>query len=150
VGTNEVTLLTRDGKIRLLLPELQTRDLLRFENALVRARGCVMPVRDTLDRQFLPGQMRLCNATIGLDEPAPTNSFAIKLKHSSDLLAFDVGAGALQRVKISGQVVHQRNGEYFLMDGSDGLRFIPKSPVELRVGDLVEVVGFPELGGPSP
>jgi signal transduction histidine kinase len=151
VGTNEVALLTRNGKVRLLFPELQTRDLQRYENGLVRVRGCVTPVREnSLDRQFVPGQMALCNASITLDEAAPADSFAIKLKHSSDLLAFDVGAGALQRVKIAGQIVHQRDGEYFLMDGNDGLRFIPKSPVELRVGDLAEVVGFPELGGPSP
>jgi signal transduction histidine kinase len=149
VATNEVALLTRDGKIRLLLPEMQTHDLLNYENGLVRVRGCVVPVRDALDRQFIPGQISLCNASITLDEAAPKDS-AIKLKHSSDLLAFDVGAGALQRVKIGGQVVHQRDGEYFLMDGSDGLRFIPRSPVEARVGELVEVVGFPQLGGPSP
>src|SRR6185295_734184 len=36
------------------------------------------------------------------------------------------------------------------MDGIDGLRFIPKEPARFQVGDLVEVVGFPSLTGPSP
>jgi signal transduction histidine kinase len=37
-----------------------------------------------------------------------------------------------------------------MMEGANGLRFHPKAPTALRPGDLVQVVGFPELGGPSP
>ena len=37
-----------------------------------------------------------------------------------------------------------------MMDGTDGLRFIPKEPAQFQIGDLVEVVGFPSLTGPSP
>src|SRR5437879_7470480 len=36
------------------------------------------------------------------------------------------------------------------MDGTNGVRFIPKEAVSLGIGDLVEVVGFPSLTGPSP
>jgi signal transduction histidine kinase len=36
------------------------------------------------------------------------------------------------------------------MDGTNGLRFVPKTRLALRVGEQVEVVGFPALGGPSP
>ena len=48
------------------------------------------------------------------------------------------------------RIVHVSEGEYSMMDGTNGLRFIPKESVELHVGDLVEVVGFPILSGPSP
>jgi signal transduction histidine kinase len=34
-----------------------------------------------------------------------------------------------------------------MMDDGNGLRFIAKQPVELQPGDLVDVVGFPELSG---
>ena len=35
-----------------------------------------------------------------------------------------------------------------MMDGNSGVRFIAKHPAGLEVGDLVEVVGFPELSAP--
>lgn len=150
VDPGEVTLLMRAGKVRLLLPDRQTQELRHYENALVRIRGCVIPVRDTKTQQVVPGQMNLSNVSIAMDEPPPENPFTLPLKHISDLRRFDSRAGALQRVKIAGQIIHERDGQFFLMDGSDGLRVVPKSMKGLNVGDLVEVVGFPELGGPSP
>ena len=149
-GSGEATLQTSSGKLILQLPDLQPQQLPHYENALVRVRGCVMPVRDVLDRQFVPGQIRLCNATITVEEPSPADPFATRVKHASDLLVFDARAGALERVKIAGQVVHQSNGQLFLMDGKNGLRVIPKSMGDLRAGDVIEVVGFPNLDGPSP
>src|SRR5262249_19742770 len=63
----------------------------------------------------------------------------------------DPRAGALQRVKLPGQILHQRGEQLFLTDGTNGFRaFVPKARTRLAVGDLVEVVGFPELGGPTP
>src|SRR5204863_2041378 len=66
------------------------------------------------------------------------------------LLLFDSQASALRRTKLSGQIVHERNGEFYMMDAANGLRFIPREPTNLQVGDIVEVVGFPSLTGPSP
>ena len=148
--TNGMTLLTRTGKISIQLPELDTVMLGYYENALIRIRGCVVPVRNIRTQQVELGQIALINATVDVDEPAPANPFSAPLEHASDLLMFDSRAGALQRVKIAGQIVYGGPGEFFLMDGHDGVRFFPKTNVELNAGDLVQVVGFPELGGPSP
>jgi signal transduction histidine kinase len=151
IETNGVTLLTPTGKISIQLPDLNPLTLGRYEDALVRIRGCVVPVRNIKTQQIELGQISLINETVDVDEPAPANPFsAAPLEHASDLLMFDPRAGALQRVKIAGQIVHGRNGEYFLMDGHDGVRFFPNTNVALKAGDLVQVVGFPELGGPSP
>ena len=150
VDADGVTLLTRTGKISINLPDLDPVTLGRYENALVRIRGCVVPVRDIKTQQIELGKIALINETVDVDEPAPANPFSAPLEHASDLLMFDPRAGALQRVKIAGQVVYAGNSECFLMDGHDGLRFFPKTNVVLQAGDLVQVVGFPELGGPSP
>ncbi len=53
-------------------------------------------------------------------------------------------------MKIAGLILREHNGEYFLADGKDGLRFIPKRRVNFQPGDMVEAVGFLELGGLSP
>jgi signal transduction histidine kinase len=68
----------------------------------------------------------------------------------SELLLFDPLASALRRVKISGQVVHQRDDETYLMDGTNGLRFTQRAPASWALGAVVEVVGFPMWTGPTP
>jgi signal transduction histidine kinase len=145
-----LTLLTSAGEITIELPDVQPQLLNHYENARIRIRGCIFPLRDVHTQQVEVGQIRMLNTSIDVDEPAPANLFSAPLEHASDLLLFDPAAGALERVRIGGQIVQARNGEYFLMDGQDGLRFIPKTNAVLSVGDIVQVVGFPELGGPSP
>ena len=68
----------------------------------------------------------------------------------ADLLLFDPQASVFQRVKVSGQIVHGHNSEFYLTDGRNPLRFIMRKPLDLEAGDLVDVVGFPDLGGASP
>src|SRR5262249_2859998 len=58
--------------------------------------------------------------------------------------------GAYQRVRVSGQIVFSRKDEYFMMQGSRGLRFISKKPASLENGDTVEVVGFPDWSSAFP
>jgi signal transduction histidine kinase len=150
VEPDGMALLTPAGKIKVQLSDVEPGTLKRYENALVRLRGCVIPGRDETTQQVELGRLRLSNFSVNVDEPAPADPFTAPPKRARDLLLFDSRAGAIQRVKIAGQVLHERGGECYLMDGTNGLRFIPKEKVELSPGELVDVVGFPELGGPSP
>src|SRR5262245_53470837 len=90
------------------------------------------------------------NPLVTVAEPAPKDIFADARKSVPDLLMFDPRSSALRRVKVSGQVMHQREGQYYAMDGTNGFRFIPTKAVDFAVGELVEVAGFPSLTGPSP
>ena len=150
VESDAVMLLTRDGKIRVLLSPVTPELLKHTENALVRIRGCVVPVRDQNSQEVRVGQIRLSNVSLNLDEPAPADPFATSLKHASELLQFDARAGSLQRVKLAGQIMHAGDGEIFLRDGDTTVRVLPQRRTAVSAGDLTEVVGFPELGGPSP
>ena len=62
---------------------------------------------------------------------------------------FNPHASILERVKVAGQILHQQGNEFFLWDGTNGLRFISKSAIQLEPGDIVDVVGFPDLSGSS-
>ena len=150
VSSEGVTLRTRAGTLGVELIDLQPQAVESFTNALVRVRGCVIPVRDIHTQQVEPGRIRLSNASLTVDELPPSDPFSVPTKRASDLLLFDWRAGAFQRVKIAGQILCEQHGEYFLADGNEGLRFIPKAPVDLKPGDLAEVAGFLELAGPSP
>lgn len=154
VLTNGVALRTHGGKINVRVYDTTdgTNDVLlkHSENALVRMRGCLFASWNGVTHEVKVNEVWMYNPAVSIIEPAPADLFADALKSVPDLLMFDPRASALRRVKVSGQVMHQRQGEYFAMDGIMGFRFIPTRPADFAAGDLVEVVGFPNLTGPSP
>jgi signal transduction histidine kinase len=145
-----VALLTRAGKIRVLLSPEPPETWRHYQDALVRIRGCVVPVRDASSQQVQVGQLRLSSVSLTVDEPAPSDPFATAPKHVSDLLLFDARAGSLQRVKVAGQILHTQGGTIFLADGTNAVRVLPQNVADFKAGDLLEAVGFPELGHASP
>jgi len=154
VRPDGITLFTHGGKINVLVFGLngKTNDvaLKPDEGALIRLRGCLFAAWDAATHEVNVSEIRMYAPTVTVVEPAPRDPFAVTPKHVTDLLQFDPQASTLRQVKISGQIVAERGGEYYAMDGTNGFRFIPKGPLNLGAGDLVEVVGFPSLTGPSP
>jgi len=147
---NRITLLTDSGKIKILLHNTGEAALKRLLNTLVRIRGCLLAVWDSETRQVRVGEIRFRNPTIEIDQLPMADPFAAPEKLISDLLLFDLNASGFECVKIAGQIVHARGGELFLMQEGKGLRFRLAGETELQAGDLVEVVGIPELSGLSP
>jgi len=92
----------------------------------------------------------LRNATVAVDELAPVDPFALPLKHATDLLLFDSHARPIQRTRIQGIVLQQRDGVTFMMERSNGVRVVTEDLAPLQPGDRAEAVGFPDLNGPSP
>ena len=153
VHDSSVTLLTHGGKINVLVYDEYggTNDVALgpYEDALVRLRGCLFAAWDAT-REVNVSEIRMYAPSLDVVRPAPPDPFAIGTKHVSDLLQFDPQASALSQVKVCGQIVREHEDEYFAMDGKNGFRFVAKEPLNLENGDLVEVVGFPSLTGPSP
>ena len=136
--------------MELRVPGLAPAGLAAFENALVRVRGCLFANWDYVTHEVKAGEIRIYGASISVDQPAPEDLFATPAKTVGELLLFDPKAGMFQRVRVTGQILHARETEFLMTDGRNGLRFIANKPLELSAGDLVEVVGFPELSGVSP
>jgi signal transduction histidine kinase/uncharacterized protein YdeI (BOF family) len=152
VQSNGVTLLTQGGRIKLELrvTGLTPETLGHYEDALVRVRGCLLAAWDYVTHEVRVGEIRIYGADVSVDQPAPADLFALPRKTAAELLLFDPQASAFQRVKVAGQILYVRESEYYMTDGRNGLRFITKKTERLAVGDLVEVVGFPELSGVLP
>jgi signal transduction histidine kinase len=154
VHPDGVTLLTHGGKINVLVLNMKGSTnsiaLKPYEDALIRLRGCLFASWDATTHEVNVNEIRMFTPTVTVVEPPPADAFTVTPKRVTDLLQFDPQASALRPVKVSGQVVLKHDGEYFAMEGTNGFRFIPKEPVDLGNGDLVEVVGFPSLTGPSP
>ena len=152
VQSNGVVLLTRDGLIKsdLRVTGMELEDVKRYEDALIRIRGCLFATWDGVTHKVKVGEIRILGADITVDQPAPADLFSTPAKTAAELLLFDPQASDLQRVKVSGEIICTRGAESFMMDGSNGVRFIARNSVNLSTGDLVEVAGFPELSSASP
>jgi signal transduction histidine kinase len=152
VQSNGVVLLTRDGLIKsdLRVNGMNLEDLKRYEDALIRIRGCLFATWDGVTHKVKVGEIRILGADVTVDQPAPEDLFSTPSKTAAELLLFDPQASDLQRIKVSGEIICTRGTECFMMDGTNGVRFIAREPVELGAGDLVEVVGFPELSSATP
>jgi signal transduction histidine kinase len=157
-STNELTILTRDGKLKIKgdeerpLPRFPfpTAQAASYLNKILRIRGCLTAEIDWKTRQVKAGEIYLDPAIVSVEESGPQEPFSLPTKKIPELLRFDASASALQRTKVVGQIIYSVPGEYFLLDGEAGLRLLTSKPIGLQCGDLVEAVGFPLLGGASP
>lgn len=169
ISQTEITLLMPEGKLKIIaddnlnypLPNLpvaattadgetQVEPPTAFVGSVVRIRGCLTAIWDLSSGHLRVGVIHLSPAIVQVDNMVPSNPFSLPTVKTVDLLRFDPRASALQMTKISGQIIYIGQRECFISDGGFGLRVPINTPLSLRSGDLVEAVGFPELGGPSP
>lgn len=157
ISSNEISLLTADGKVSVVgnddrplpkLPETISKADSQI-GSVVRIRGCFAPMVDTQTRQVISGKTYIYPALVEVEDPAPQNPFQLLPRTPSDLMWFNARAVALQRTKLTGQILHSMPGEYFVQNGKTGFRVLTKD-ASLKAGDLMEAVGFPKLDSPSP
>jgi signal transduction histidine kinase/CheY-like chemotaxis protein len=144
-----ISLLTRGGRLKIGLENFSPETLPQYENSIVRIRGCLLAGWDDKTRRVVPGEIRMSTVAISVERAAPQDDFSVLSKRAEDLLLFDALADDLQRIKISGQILHERSGVYFMADGNTGIRIAPQKAFHFVPGDLAEVVGFPRAEGPA-
>ncbi|HTR40433.1 MAG TPA: sensor histidine kinase [Pseudomonadales bacterium] len=124
--------------------------LTNYEDAVVRLRGCLFVALTTDTHQLELGHVRMYVDSIDVQEPAPSDKFSAPEKRAAELIRFDPEANSFQRVRLSGQVLYMIGRDFFMMDGTNGVRFTLRRSVELHTGDYADVVGYPELNGAAP
>ena len=151
VAGDGVQLLTHGGIIKATLQSgLNPEEMKRFENMLVRIRGVLLAVWNPQTHQVKLGEIRIFNPDVTAENPASGDAFSGPCKTAADLLLFDPQASLFQRIRMSGQIVHVGEEVCFMMAGTDGVRFVANTPGAFQVGDIVDVAGYPQLGGASP
>ncbi len=157
-SSEEITLLTPDGKVTVVgdderpLPQLPTSvpGGGSLVGSVVQICGCFAMRVDEQTHHAFPGKMYMYPALVEVEDPTPLNLFSLPTRMTSDLRRFDERASALQRTKLAGQVIYALTGEYIIQDGKTGFRVFANDSPLLAAGDLIEAVGFPKLGSPSP
>ncbi len=150
---SKMTLRTTEGAlwVDVWLVGTNFEHLENYEDAVVRLRGCLFVALDPDTHQLDLGHVRMYVDSIAVDQPAPADEFSAPRKRAAELTLFDPQANAFQRVTVSGQILHMIGRDYFMLDGTNGVRFTLRQPgIKLHTGDLVDVVGYPELSGAAP
>jgi signal transduction histidine kinase len=150
VQSNRLNLLLPEGSLEVEMENYFEPELKTYGQALVHIRGTLFASWNANTREVRFGRLLMRNASISIDTPPLTDVFAAPTKTVRDLLLFDPHANALRPVKVRAQVLFADSQTIFAVDNGMGLRVLTAEAEDLTPGDLVEAVGYPEIGGPSP
>jgi hypothetical protein len=146
VHSNRISLYLPEGRLDVQLEGYYESDLRPFLKADVRIRGVLYAMWDAATREVRVGEVIMRNSTVSVDMPAPADPFDAAERTPRELLLFDAQASAFRPVKVRGQIVYADATQLFLEENGTGLRLLPAAKTLLRPGDLVEVVGYPDVG----
>lgn len=145
VKSNTLSMLLAGGQLDVQVDQYEAR-LAPFRKAVVRIQG-VLFANWTSAHEVRVGSVRMRNARITVDMPAPTDPFDAVVKTPRELMQFDAQATTFRRVKVPGQVLHADTNQIFLAQEGMGIRVQPTDPKALMAGDVVEAVGYPDITG---
>lgn len=146
VRSNTISLLLPEGRLDVELEGLFESELRAFLKAVVRIRGVLYAVWDAATREVRIGRVMMRRSTLSVDVPAPADPFDAVARTPRELLLFDAQASAFRPVKVRGQIVYADATQLFLEADGTGLRVLPMGQTQLRPGDLVDAVGYPDIG----
>jgi signal transduction histidine kinase len=144
VHTNLLSMLLPGGPMEVQVEGPAPFSLRSLKKDVVRIRGVLFAVWNAT-REVRVGSILMRNADIQVKIPAPADPFDAVLKTPRELLLFDAQASAFQRVKVRGQIIYSDSTESFLQEDGEGLRLLPAGKMNVKPGDLVEAVGYPNI-----
>ncbi len=112
-----------------------------YVDALVRIRGVPVRTADNIRTLLVPSP-----EFVEVGEPPPEDPFVIPSIAVVDLRNFNGRSSAFHRVKVSGVVTYQKDELLLVQDASGGVRVRTMDAPGVRVGDVVEAAGFPDVG----
>jgi len=146
VQSNTVTLLLPEGRLDVQMDDYYESQLAPFQSSVARIRGVLYAVWNPDSREVTVGTVLMRNAAIAVDASAPDDLFDAASKTPRDLLLFDAQATPFRRVKVRGVVVHAAGSQAWLQEDGVGIRLLLAERTYLRPGDIVEAVGYPDIG----
>jgi len=134
------------GRLRAVVPTIDESLPEKLIDAEVRIRGVGGALFNRKNQLiavllYVPSLKEL-----QVTRPAPADSFADIARPLSSLQQFTPEAVSGHRIQVRGTVTFQRPGSFlYISDGTTGLRIGTNQSITLRVGDVVDVLGFPHL-----
>jgi signal transduction histidine kinase len=144
VKSNSLSMLLSGGQFEVQV-DLYEERLEHFEKSVIRVQGVLFA--NWTNREVRVGNVRMRNASISIDVPAPADPFDTVVKTPRELLQFDTQASAFRRVKITGQVVYVEPHQIFVAEDGTGIRVLATETNAFTAGDVIEAAGYPDISG---
>jgi len=140
-----------DGLVRATTVEEPGADYSRLVDAKILLHASAAELFNH-ERQVVGARLFFPNlAQVKIEEPAPPDPFALPVRPINRLLQFSPSGEFEHRVHIRGRVTLQWPGHRLcIQDGGQGLCAEVGPSAPLRLGELVDVVGFPSIGNYRP
>ena len=146
IHSNNLSLVAAAGRLEVGMANWGESELKPFDHAIVNIRGALFAVWNAETHEVHVANITIFNGSVMVDTPAPADPFDTPEKTVRSLLRFDAEATPFQRVKVRGLVTYADAKRIFLERGA-GIEVLPSTNVNLKVGDSIEAVGYPEIYG---
>jgi signal transduction histidine kinase/ActR/RegA family two-component response regulator len=146
-----IALALSDGDIQATIPKEPGVDYAHLVDGKVRVRANAAPLFN--GRRQMIGARLLCPglSQIVVEEAAPPDPFAQPPRPVRGLLKFNPDDASLHRVHLRGQVTLQWPGRSVcIQDGARGLCAETRQSTPLKLGQWVDLSGFPSRGEYTP
>jgi len=129
-----------NGLVSAWLGKTASNHLSRYVDAKVRLWGVL-----SLSTFESPILLIPSRSFVEVDEPAPANPFDIPVSLIGELPAID--PSSVHRVRVAGEVTLSHAESFFVQDATSGIRVQALENPVVKVGQAVEVIGFPVRSG---
>lgn len=146
VHSNTISLSLPEGRLDVAMENSFEPEFRQYLKAVVKIRGVLYAVWDSTTHEVRVGRVMMRYSAISVEVPAPADPFDAVVKTPRELLLFDAQASAFRPVKVRGQIVYADPTQLILEELGSGLRLLPMEKSTARPGDLVEAVGYPDIG----
>lgn len=139
---------TREGKVPAVPgPAVSVTEAMGLLDARVTMQGAI-GVELNRKGQLVGIWLHVPNLdSVHVDEPPPTDPFAVATQRIADLLLYQPDNDTGVRIKIAGTVTGiMPGGTIGVQDDSGGMLIQGEDPGALQLGDQVEVIGYPTAG----
>lgn len=146
-----VTLATGAGRLDVIVKQADGRDYSNLIDATVVVRGVSGPRFN--DRRQLTG---IHLFTQGLAEfqvlqRGPADPFSLPVREINTVMGYTPDVVPGHRIRVRAVVTANREGRFVsIADASHGLFIRTNNAHDLKVGDLIDVAGFPDMGDYTP
>jgi diguanylate cyclase (GGDEF)-like protein len=140
-----------DGNFTAVTPRVQGANYAHLAGARIRLRGLACSLFNKR-RQIVGVQMRFAGLDmVQVEDAAPKDPYALPVSQVRSLLSFTPGEERDRLVHLHGTVTLFWPGRLLcLQDGRDGLCAQTAQSTAVSPGQVVEVVGFPQIGSYTP
>ena len=145
VNSNDtISLMGKAGPVCLWIGRTPTDCLARYVDAKLRVRGVL-----SLSALDVPLLLIPSRSFVDVEETQPEDPFAISVRPVANLIVDGLDVSRAHRARVAGEVTYQQGHTFFVQDRSGGIRVETRNAPVVKVGETVEVVGFPTENGPG-